>query len=184
MQDEVSQPARRVRVERGIYTRPGTSPPVYEICWTEGGRLCWRTVKGGLREARAARGAAVARLARGERVARTKLTLGEYAADWISQQEGQSRPKTVRIYRDHLRLHVLPRLGRRKLASLEVDDVADLLADLRRKGLAPWTQRGVLVVLGRLLGTATRRGAIAANPVAQLERNERPKVKRSEFPRD
>jgi integrase len=182
MRKEVSQTARRVQVERGVYVRPGTTPAVYEICWTEGGRLCWRTVKGGLREARAARGDAVARLARGEKVARTKLTLGEYAADWIAQQEGQCRPRTVRIYRDRLRLHVLPRLGRRKLASIDVEDVADLLADLRRKGLAPWTQRSVLTVLGRVLGTAARRGAIAANPVAQLERNERPKVTRAEFP--
>jgi integrase len=77
---------------------------------------------------------------------------------------------------------VLPRLGRRKLASLEVEDVADLLADLRRKGLAPWTQRGVLTVLGRVLGTASRRGLIAANPCSALERNERPKVTRAEFP--
>jgi integrase len=182
MRKEVSQTARRVQVERGVYVRPGTSPAVYEICWTEGGRQFWRTVKGGLREARAARGDAVARLARGEKVARTKLTLGEYAADWIDQQEGQCRPRTVRIYRDHLQHHVLPRLGRRKLASLEVDDVADLLADLRRKGLAPWTQRGVLTVLGRVLGTASRRGQIAANPVSQLERRERPKVARAEFP--
>jgi integrase len=162
MRNEVSQMARRAQVERGIYVRPGTTPAVYEICWTEGGRLFWRTVKGGLREARAARGDAVARLARGERVARTKLTLGEYAAEWINQQEGQCRPRTVRVYGDRLRLHVLPRLGRRKLASIDVDDVADLLADLRRKGLAPWSQRGALTVLGRVLGTASRRGLIAA----------------------
>jgi integrase len=182
MRNEVSQMARRVQVERGIYMRPGTLPVVYEITWSEGGRQFWRTIKGGLREARAARGDAVATLARGEKVARTKLTLGEYANEWVGQQEGQCRPRTVRVYRDRLRLHVLPRLGRRKLASLDVDDVADLLADLRRKGLAPWSQRGVLVVLGRVLGTAARRGLIAANPCAQLERNERPKVTRAEFP--
>jgi integrase len=182
MQNEVSQTARRVQVERGVYMRPGTSPVVYEITWSEGGRQFWRTIKGGLREARAARGDAIARLARGERVVRTKLTFGEYAAEWIGQQEGQLRPKTVRAYRDRLRLHVLPKLGRRKLASLDVDDVADLLADLRRKGLAPWTQRGVLTVLGRVLGTAARRGLIAANPCSALERNERPKVTRAGFP--
>ncbi len=133
MRKEVSQTARRVKVERGIYMRPGTSPAVYEICWTENGRLCWRTIEGGLREARAARGDAVAKLARGERVARTKLTFAEYAETWIETQS-QRRPKTVRTYRDHLRLHILPRLGRRKLASITVDDVAALLADLQRTG--------------------------------------------------
>jgi integrase len=37
-------------------------------------------------------------------------------------------------------------------------------------------------VLGRVLGTASRRRLIAANPVSQLERSERPKVARAEFP--
>jgi integrase len=43
-------------------------------------------------------------------------------------------------------------------------------------------QRGVLTVLGRVLGTASRRGLIAANPCSALERNDRPKVTRAEFP--
>jgi Phage integrase, N-terminal SAM-like domain len=76
---------------------------------------------GGLREARAARGDAVAKLSRGERVARTKLTLAEYAETWVETQEGRLRPKTLRTCRDHLRLHVVPKLGRRKLSSITVD---------------------------------------------------------------
>ena len=37
-------------------------------------------------------------------------------------------------------------------------------------------------LLGRLLGSAEREGRIASNPVHKLERGERPKVKRTEFP--
>lgn len=190
MQDESNQggrptlSARRVKVEgeRGIYLRPGTSPVVYEITWAESGRQHWRTIEGGLREARAARGDAVAKLARGERVARSKLTVAEYAETWIEAQEGRLRPKTLRTYRDHLRLHIVPKLGRRKLASITVDDVAGLLADCSRAGLAAWTQRGILTVLGRMLASATRSGLVPTNVAVQLERSERPRVRKAEFP--
>jgi integrase len=96
--------------------------------------------------------------------------------------EATLRPKTIDRYSTDLRLHVLPKFGRRKLSSLDVEDVAGLLADLRARRLAGWTQRGVLVALGRVVGTAARRGLIPENPIAKLERGERPKVQRREFP--
>jgi integrase len=52
----------------------------------------------------------------------------------------------------------------------------------RRRTVLWWTIRGVLVALGRVLGSAEREGRINANPVRRLERTERPKVKRTEFP--
>ena len=188
---------RRTRIERGVYYRETPQGRRYEITFTDStGRQRWQTVEGGIREARAARGDALAKLARGERVAPSKLTLSEYASEWIGQLEGKCRPKTIDRYSTDLRLHVLPRLGRRKLSSITVDDVAALLADLQRTGYtrkgedgesvqvpyAAWTQRGVLTVLGRVLGTAARRGLIPSNPCAALERNERPKVGRRDFP--
>ena len=43
------------------------------------------------REAGAAPGEALAKLTRGERVARTKLSVAEYAETWIETQEGRLR---------------------------------------------------------------------------------------------
>jgi integrase len=63
-----------------------------------------------------------------------------------------------------------------------VDDVAVLVAQLQRDGYAAWSVRAVLTVLGRVLGSAERRGLIASNPVRKLERGERPKITRREFP--
>jgi integrase len=117
-----------------------------------------------------------------EKVVRSRVTLSEYAAEWLPTLEGRLRPATVRSYRDHLRLHVEPKLGRRRLSSVSVDDVASLVADLQRSGKAAWTIRGVLTVVGRLMGSAARRGLVAQNPVAQLERSERPRVERTQFP--
>ncbi len=113
-----------------------------------------------MKEARQGRAAKVTALARGERVAPSRVTVADYAAMWIEAQEGRLRPKTLRTYRDHLRLHVVPKLGRRKLASITVDDVAALLGDCSRAGLAAWTQRGILTVIGRLLASAARSGLV------------------------
>jgi integrase len=170
---------RRVNVERGIYRGP--SDGKYEVCY-EGsdGKTKWKTVDGGLREARQLRADLVSRLARGERIAPTKLTLADYAPAWLASQT-QLRPRTRDWYGSAIRIHIVPKLGRRKLADVTTDDVAQLIAEMREAGYAAWTIKGVLVPLSRMLSTAARRGMIASNPVARLERGERPQSDRREM---
>jgi integrase len=145
------------------------------------GRQRWRTV-GSLREAKQLRAELTSKVGRGERVTSTRATLAEYAAEWLDAQRPRLRPRTVETYSSHLHQHVLPALGRRRLGDVTTDDVARLVAELQRKGLKGWSARGVLVVLGRVLGHAERRGLIASNPVRGLETGERPRVTRREFP--
>lgn len=182
MQAKANHPLRE-RVERGIYrrkTRDGETR--YEVAFLDSdGRQRWRTVAT-LREARQLRADLVSKVNRGERVAPSRVTLGEYADEWLVGQEPRLRPRTLDLYRACLRLHVKPRLGRLRLGDVTVDDVARLIAEMERQGYAGWTIRGVLTVIGRVLGSAERRGVIAANPVRRLERGERPKVERREFP--
>jgi integrase len=174
---------RRIRAERGIYYRNTPSGRVYEITFTDStGRQRWKKVEGGVREARASRGDVLAKLSRGDRVAPARMTLAEYVAEWLETLEGRVRPKTHERYSSDLRLHVLPKLGRRRIASITPDDVAAVIADMQRRGFAGWTIRGVLTPLGRVLGNAARRGLIPTNPVSQLDRSERPKVERAVFP--
>jgi integrase len=85
------------------------------------------------------------------------------------------RPRTWEKYEANLRLHLSPRFGRSKITNVRVDEVAALVAAMQADGLAEWTVQGVLVTLGRIMGFAARRGYITANPVARLERSERPK---------
>jgi integrase len=68
----------------------------------------------------------------------------------------------------------LPRFGRRKAQDVSVDDVARLIGELERQGLAGWTIRGVLTALSAMYSWAVRRGRVAVNPVRGLERGERP----------
>ncbi len=76
-----------------------------------------------LREARLLRADLVTKVERGERVAPTNVTLGAFADAWLERQEARLRPTTHSLYKTYLRLHVKPRLGRRKLQSVTVDDV-------------------------------------------------------------
>lgn len=96
------------------------------------------------------------------------MTLAELAEGWLETQT-QLRPRTRDWYEIALRVHVLPRLGRRRISQIDEDDVARLIAEMRTGGKAAWTIRGVLTPLGRLLGHAARRGLIASNPVRRLE---------------
>jgi integrase len=180
MQHESTAP-RRVRYERGIYARETPSGRRYEITYTDStGRQRWQVIVGGLREARAVRADIVSKLARGEHVAPSKLALREIAEVWL---EGQLhlRRRTLERYETVLRLHILPHLGRRRVAAISEEDVASLIRELQAKGLSGATIRKTVMVLGRILSHATRRGLIPFNAVARLERGERPRVERREM---
>ena len=190
----------RVKVERrGIWKRMTKAAETrYEVAYTgSDGRQHWRTV-GKLQEARDLRAELIAKVRRGEAVAPARTTFGEFADAWLDKQEQRLRPKTREWYGSCLRLHIKPRFGRRRLQSITVDDVAALIVEMQRgvryvdrngqlvretgKPFAAWTIRGVLVVLGRVFGSALRDGLIAASPVRRLEKGERPATERREFP--
>jgi integrase len=126
------------------------------------------------------------------------MTFDNFADAWLAKQHSRLRPKTFELYGSYLRLHLEPRLGRRQLQAITVDDVASLIGEMRQgmryverdghferiegRPFAGWTIRGVLVVLGRVLSSAARDGLIASNPVRRLEKGERPAVRRRSFP--
>jgi integrase len=66
--------------------------------------------------------------------------------------------------------------GRRRLDQITVDDVANFIAAMRRKGLRGSTTLTALRPLSKILAHAARRGAIPVNPCSQLERGERPRL--------
>lgn len=126
------------------------------------------------------------------------MTLERSAAEWLDQQRPRLRPTTHSLYGSYLAQHINPRLGEPTLCSLTVDDVAALIADMTHgfryrerdgqltrvegKPFAAWTIRGVLVVLGRVIGRAVHIGLIGDNPIRLLEKEERPKIARRPFP--
>lgn len=194
-----SRKSLRTRVERGIFKRETRDGRIrYEVAYQDSdGRQRWKTTPT-LGEARLIQADLVTRVASGERVAPAKITLAEFADDWLTQQQPRLRASTYAGYETYLRLCIKPRLGKRLLGSITVDDIAALIVDMEQgvhyrerdgrlertqgKPYAGWTIKGVLVVLGRIFARAARLGLINANPVRRLEKEERPKASRREFP--
>jgi integrase len=190
---------QRRRVERGIFKRTTRDGRVrYEVMYYDSDHQPrWRTAST-LTEARLLRAELTTRIASGERVAVSKISLEEFAEEWLAQQQPRLRHNTHRLYGNYLRQHIYPRFGKRQLSAITVDDIADLIAEMEAgwryrqkdgrlvrvqgKPYAGWTIRGVLVAFGRVLGHAARRGHIHTNPIQRLEQGERPKATRRELP--
>lgn len=108
--------------------------------------------------------------------AASDLTVADYAARWQHAELGRLRERTAANYRSHLRLHVLPRFGDLSLAELGEADVLELIRDLQEAGYSAWTIRTILTPFSRMLNHAIRHGVPANNPIARLDRRDRPAV--------
>ena len=175
MQDQATKPKRRVLMKNapGVYR---SSSGKYEIAYTDSdGKLRFKTIGTNLEEAKAARAQIVGRKGKGERIISTKLTLAEYAEQNYFAAL-QLRPRTIRTYQFSFDRYAKPTLGRKRIAEINVDDVARLVAQLSRDGYAAWTVRSMLTVLGRIFASAERANLIPSNPVRKLDQGERPSV--------
>jgi integrase len=190
---------RRVSVNGrpGIYYRIGADGKRrYEITFLdERGDRRWLTVNGKLATAQAALDERRRRRRAGETVVVENVRLAAFANAWLDSQT-QLRPSTKALYRIQLDSHVLPKLGRLCVSEICEDDVLALIAEMRdgwyyrkddegrfvrtqrTQGYSAYTIKGALVPLGRILNAAVRRRQIPSNPMARLERGERPSLER------
>jgi integrase len=101
-----------------------------------------------------------------------RLTLATYLADWLrTKQTKLGSPRTYDRYEELVRLHIVPRIGRRPLARLTWEDVerlqADMLAERRDDGrprYSPSTVQRVRTCLHGALKDAVRKDLLARNP--------------------
>jgi hypothetical protein len=77
---------------------------------------------------------------------------------------GERRERTLDLYRSQLHRHLLPRLGRRRLALITADDVVAVMRALQADALSPWTVERILGALSCVFTFALRRGYIAPIP--------------------
>src|SRR5438034_5627334 len=178
-----SSPDRRRRVGRGIYQQPNGK---YAVCVRVDGRARFRTLDAStLVEARVQR-ELLQRAARlGDLPLSPRLTFAEVAGRWLAEFEakvaaGERRERTLDLYRSQLHRHLLPRLGRRRLALITADDVVAVTRELQAGGLSPWTIKRILGAFSCVFTFALRRGYITTHPFQRLERDERPRPPRSE----
>jgi integrase len=178
-----SRSGRRRRVARGIYAQPNGR---YAVCVMVDGRPRFRTLGATtVGEARRQRELLQTIARAGELPVSPRLTFAEATGRWLADFEvkvaaGERRERTLDLYRSQLHCHLLPRLGRRRLALITADDVVALMRELQTDGLSPWTVKRILGALSCVFTFALRRGYIATHPFQRLERDERPHPPRSD----
>jgi integrase len=104
-------------------------------------------------------------------LAAAKVTLADYAADWLERMGPTWRPASLKNATGSINRHVLPVLGDRRLATIRRGDVEALYASLH---LAPSSVALVHRHLRQLLGSAVEDGVLVRNPAlrARLPRQE------------
>ena len=149
----------------------------YAIVYYVDGKQRWETIGPSRRETERALTARKREVDTGTWREPSSETLASYAERWLAHRDparvsgGRARlsPSTFDGYRTNLRVHVLPRLGQRTLASLRTQDVDRLIAELEAEGKAPGTVRNVVVPLRRMFADAVRQGLIVVNPAARAD---------------
>lgn len=127
---------RRTRVERGIYRQPNGN---FAVCARRAGRLHFRTAGTNLIAARRAREDLIAALEAGRVPASPRLRFDTVAARWSERfgamvEAGDRHARTLEAHRFHLDHDLSPCLGSRRVASIGVEDVADLITEMRTRG--------------------------------------------------
>jgi integrase len=152
----------------GIYRRGGR----YVVVFREASGRQRRRSAATLAEARRLKSALATDVARGEYREASRVRLETYAREWVRTYVGRTsrgiRAETVREYGRDLELHVLPVLGRRRLAEIEQRDLKALARGLADKGLSAGTVRVVMAPVRALFATAVEEGLIRSNPAAGL----------------
>ena len=92
------------------------------------------------------------------------ITVQEAAQLWLSRCErDELEPTTIISYRQHVDLHIVPRIGSIKLSRLNVPVVEAFKDQLLNDGRSKAMTKRVLGSLAALVSEAKRRGLVAAN---------------------
>jgi integrase len=102
---------------------------------------------------------------KGIHIAPAKLTLKQWADQWVELKAAERQHKTVARYEDLLRLHVMPKLGERPLQKITAHEINLLYAQMTT--LAPRTRHHVATVLKSCLQAAAESKLIPSNPAGK-----------------
>lgn len=138
-----------------------------------GGRV--RVRRGGFATEAAAREAVAEYRVRSRRSAAAGAwTTGRWLSTWLAEHR-RIRPSTARSYVAHLRLYLVPSLGRIPLDDLEGPDVQAMIDRIvvdhvkAGKPISPASLARITATLRCALNAAMRRGLISSNPATMIE---------------
>ncbi|WP_322884111.1 site-specific integrase [Sinorhizobium medicae] len=97
------------------------------------------------------------------------VTVAEAGKYWLAAC-GHLERSTVAQYTQHLNLHIVPFVGKRKLNEITIPVVRTFLDELAANGRSAAMVRAVRVSLGSLLSDAQERGTVVQNAVKDMGR--------------
>jgi integrase len=100
--------------------------------------------------------------------ARSRMTLGEWAAPWIAGR-AHLKPKTLSSYRSLLRTRVLPRWEDVPLRAITHADAVAWVAGMRSAGLSASRTRQAYHLLTSMLDDAVKDNRLPRNPIAGVD---------------
>lgn len=109
----------------------------------------------------------------------TKQTLAQFLAWWLEDVvTPKLAPKTVKAYRDVVRLHLAPELGRVELGKLTPQAVTTLLRSKERAGLSPRSVAMIREVLRGALNVAMDMNMVERNAATKAVPPRQTKIER------
>jgi integrase len=93
-------------------------------------------------------------------------TVAHFLQQWLTGSRSRVRPRTWDRYEEHVRLHLVPALGRLPLGRIGPSDVQRMSSELIARGLSPATARRAHATLRAALQEAVRWHLIPHNPAA------------------
>ena len=158
---------RRGRGEGSITRRAdGRWMARVDLGW-QGGRRSRKTLYGRTkREVQDKLRETVQQLEHGLRPVPEQETVGAYLLRWLDFKQSQLRPRTYTSYEHTVRGHLLPGLGRVRLARLTPQDVAAWLQHFQKNGASGRTARYARSVLRAALNQALRWELVSRNAAA------------------
>lgn len=158
---------RRGHGEGSIYQRKdGRWAATVDLGWQDGRRLR-KAVYGITRKEVADKLRVLQSQKAAGAVPNDRITLGVHLTEWLEAKEGTVRPGTFVRYEQLVRLHLVPGLGRVRLARLSPRDLQGFYADRLKAGCAPRTVGHMHRVLFSALKQGARWGLVGQN-VASL----------------
>lgn len=94
------------------------------------------------------------------------VTLADYAGKWLAAQL-HLRPNSATLYAQHVRAHIVPKLGSNRIGAIKRTEAKNFVAALSAE-LAPSTTATVFAVLRALMQGAVDDGLIAVNPCTRV----------------
>ena len=158
---------RRGNGEDSIYKDGDRWRGAISLGYSEDGRRIRKKVSGRTRAEVADKLRSLRKLVDAGTVPDDKITVKAFLERWLTHNlPGTVAESTEDDYNDTVRLHLVPALGRKRLAKLTVLDVDKLWQAKREAGYSANSIRIMRTVLRKALGQAEREGIVARNVAA------------------